>query len=118
MIEAKELMRGVWLQYNQVNGSKEYRQVKSISEKFINGDPIEHFDYIGLSPEILEKAGFVYDECTFTNGAFMLAKGAIQWQVWLHGLHAGETTRIKYVHELQNLFYCINGSELPINLNQ
>jgi hypothetical protein len=77
---------------------------------------------IPLTPELLEKAGFEqsneFDD-TFRLGQFDLyyGKGYCEWTVDDRGDNEGTKPRlIKYLHQLQNLFFALTGEELPVNL--
>lgn len=70
---------------------------------------------IPLTPEILEKAGFKYDTvCYYRNGVHI---GSFK-----DGLYftcspiSKDSVEIKYLHQLQNLYFALAGEELEINL--
>jgi hypothetical protein len=81
-------------------------------------------DPIPLTPEILEKAGFEKDGdyfffqpmlenihyrlIEFPEGNWIVSKGFINYN---HELRV-----IKYLHQLQNLYFALTGEELEINL--
>lgn len=72
---------------------------------------------IPLTPEILEKCGFEIDKTgklaiLMANQDFMIAIGLKYF--WFHSMQL--VTKIHYVHQLQNLFFCLVGEELTINL--
>jgi len=79
---------------------------------------------IPLTPEILEKCGFVlngdyykrqpefenieYRLIEFPSGTWIVSKGFINYN--------HEITAIKYLHQLQNLYFALTNTELIINL--
>jgi hypothetical protein len=81
------------------------------------GDELPPHEPIPLTPEILEKAGFVYDKITHYKNILMLAEGDNGFDVWVK--HFGEGNRInavKHLHQLQNLYFALTGEELNIEL--
>lgn len=121
MIQANELRIGNWIQdeYGKYWQVQELCQLKGDELTLNNsvGATYRSMSGIPLTPEILEKCGFEYDKHTYSLGSFWLSEGEHgNWVVWLHGLSNGVTTTVQYVHELQNLFYCIKSSELEIKL--
>lgn len=70
---------------------------------------------IPLSPEILEKCGFEYDEITYSkdNCSVILAKGKGNlYSIFINWLTYGVVTEIEYLHQLQNLIFSLTGEEL------
>lgn len=79
----------------------------------------EELDGIPLTPEILEKCGFrkvvgwyenieMYGAFEFTNdGCFELSDGEDR-----------PICKIRFVHQLQNLYFTLTGIELEINLTE
>lgn len=100
----------------------------NITVKAIQGNPLlyEHWHPIELTPEILEKCGFVEKENRNSDG------DEISWQqLHLQGgrnfftyywgkldIHDGDIdlSHIKYLHQLQNLFFYVTGEELNVQL--
>jgi hypothetical protein len=92
-----------------------------MDNKLVADYPYEGLTPIPLTPEMLEKAGFINDRkggimveeySTASQGTF---KG--QWQITLidaipHPLR----NNIQYLHQLQNLYFALTGEELPITL--
>ena len=93
-------------------------------EHFYVKDFIKASDYYAVNPYQLEgiplteewliKFGFDYDKIVYSNDRVWLAEGNGGWDVWLNGLHAGITTKITFVHQIQNLYFAIIGKELEI----
>lgn len=102
----------------------------------IDGVRYSHFAYedltgIPLTPELLEKAGFMKmksDKHTSYTGVAQLNYGnPVLWlnehsKLSTNGgndyLFMGDGFRIpcKYLHQLQNLYYCLTSSELKIEI--
>jgi hypothetical protein len=117
MIKANELRIGNWVKSNieqQVTiETIEYLLNDKISDKSI-------IQPIPLTPEILEKCGFIYKE----TGSEVYEQerkiyghlfiwGATSNDTYCHDFHCGG--EIKYLHQLQNLYYAITGEELTYN---
>lgn len=125
MIDAKELRIGNLFSFHGIIAA-----VTSIDSKFVEGGkPLnavaerlgrmttELAEPIPLTPEILESAGFEYSIGTetktvfYANGAIMLVENNGGYNYMF------SKTALKYVHQLQNLYFALTGSELTINLN-
>lgn len=131
MINPKELRTG-----NLVKREDQIRVVDQIGNGLITLNPIEgitldvcqdsELNPIPLTHEILEKAGFVYDE---TNEEYTI--GGIDFDandqdiektftLWSDNKEDFECyfsdIPIKSVHQLQNLFHALTGEELEIKL--
>ena len=140
MIDAKSLRIGNWIKRNS---SGNYQQVKEVLTTcvFLQNEPplninkhmtipVKNISPIPLDPDILEKAGFVkYDDSdndytvygnSHDDSDFFLQ---LDWRRKTDGytplIKCGEYeiigVNIKYVHQLQNLFYSLTGKELEIN---
>jgi len=127
------LMRGNWLMAEM----HEDRPIKieSLKSEFINGWSCSRYYGIPITPEILAKAGFTlhtlgntwqYDiynadmeslgrdvcriDCDFKDGVLMF-KSRYEPEMYIRPL-----PHIKYLHELQNLTFCLTGKPLTIEL--
>lgn len=68
---------------------------------------------IPLAEEWFGKLGFEYDLHTHSRGNIWLAITSTgRYDVFLAGLYNGSQTTIEFVHELQNLYYALIGTEL------
>ncbi len=111
MIKANELRIGNWVLIDD-----EYCQIKSIWEDSVmvegNGDLLNKTYPIHLTPEILEKAVFGCGDLyvRFINHSFFLCY-EYDGQERTH-----DGIPLKYVHQLQNLYFALTGNELDINL--
>lgn len=117
MIKASEVRIGNW-----VNCYKATFSITAINNTHVEGLGNEgHFDIldckpIPLTPEILEQAGFEKDgEVIYRQRNTMLYFGAN----FVDYYHYGHPIKndIQSLHQLQNLFYALSGTELTINLN-
>lgn len=126
MINIKELRIGniiYELDRNNTNGSKYITEI-TLAEFYgiaITEHPVEeYYEPIQLTPEILEKCGFVkVDEMSFNlNGVLISVIGNIFVYNWyVIGDMQKKATCFHYLHELQNLFYALTGEELKVNIN-
>lgn len=80
---------------------------------------------IPLTPEILEKCGFVFDgDFNYQNGKLILHDMTdteikcfeVYWQYPKDIMVVANFLTVKYVHKLQNLYYELMGEELEISL--
>lgn len=110
MIQANELRIGNWVDKSNIAKYKHVGKVMTLSVT-------NKFDPVLLTEEILEKAGF--DNCFLDIGdqAIEVRKGVF----YLYGSTActhGHTFsgEVKYLHQLQNLYFALTGEELKIEL--
>ena len=131
-MKANEFRVGNWLVYvweNEVGlPVKEYMRIEPIDIWRMEDDEfMELFEPIPLTPEILKKCGFNSD-LTITPKWLSdnLAKFSIR--VIINKLHITihkdrdkqffSFGSIKYLHQLQNLYFALTGEELNINLEE
>lgn len=127
-MEAKELRIGNW-----VLAEEKMTEVSDILYAGINMDwKLRDVDFywkdikgIPLTPELLGKAGFKMMRNSFMASEVLRASIRIGYHngnpaecsLFQHGiefpLSAGQ---FKYLHSLQNLYWCLTGEELTINL--
>ncbi len=86
------------------------------------GEFLEHCYPIILTVEMLEKCGFEFVGSAINNesvvsvygdyakGKFVLNAGHHEWWFWSSPFN----TMIKYLHQLQNLYFALTGEELEI----
>jgi hypothetical protein len=68
---------------------------------------------IPLTPEKLEKCGFIYrndSKDIMDNGYFVLYLGDSIY------FNSYPIVQVKYLHQLQNLYFALTGTELTVNL--
>lgn len=133
MIDIKELRYGNWI-YEICDRSENPASKEPFQVGGVNGiyntiadteDRITQTSYcepIPLTPEILGKCGFEqsneFDD-TFRLKQFDLfyRKSYCEWTIDDRGDNEGSKLRvIKYLHQLQNLFYMVESNELKIDL--
>ena len=74
---------------------------------------------IALTPEVLEKAGFVISHTNDVGLPIALRPGNLEETFfYLHDykLRNGSNVIVRYLHQLQNLYWCLCGEELTVNL--
>lgn len=111
MISANELRIGNKVIRNGIHVTVDGMSIWDAQHERVQYDPIP------LTPEILEKAGFKDD------GAKTYAKKACLFNIDLdeHGVYIVYVGMqgigvLKYLHQLQNLYFAIMGEELNIEL--
>jgi len=133
-IKANDIRIGNWVNEKRVvNLIREMEEINipvtvdiSILSEIIRGNTLNKFSPIPLTEEILVKAGFecrkLYDavysfqlECK--NSEFRiftvdLREGGIDY----HMEYDGNVVVLKYIHQLQNLYYSLTNQELNIQL--
>ncbi len=115
MIKAEEVRYG---NYIWQNIREKRKKVTGLSARQINASNGKYFDGIPISKEILFSCGFsekdmadlgIYIYLTISHEITLsLNEGTI----WI-GEH---DTRVRYLHQLQNLYYALTQTELTINL--
>jgi hypothetical protein len=117
MIQIQDLRIGNWLKLG--NNSTQVLTItydRSLGHCVNQPDlPVSEFEPIPLSGELLEQCGFEFylaqrREC-FRKDTFYLHKTQRK------GYRYGVNTHIKYLHQLQNLYWCLVGKELEIKLH-
>lgn len=128
MINASELRIGNWVNVSTPHPyyGGGFKQVDEINEYGIgrtNGDSTMHdfeeLSGIPLSPDLLERSGFVKDgdqwHKQYREGrrAFSLTYDG---EVFTYQVSHAETLTVWDLHQLMNLFYALTGEELKITL--
>ena len=92
-------------------------------ENYIKGNEyVDYFDNDAVEPipiihEFLIKSGFDFDQITYDNGyGIWLAPREGDYNVFLGSLSKPIPVVVKYVHEFQNLYFSLTGSELDITV--
>lgn len=73
----------------------------------------ETYTPIILTEEILLKCGFV--PCSIIDNHYYL-EGLLLWNIQGMFINGRTDVRLKHLHQLQNLYYCLVGKELEIEL--
>ena len=132
-MKANELRIGNWVMYNDQNTEPMPRPVKIIvTDLILIYEGVKECVYapIPLTPEILVKCGFsghlykpqyigkdVPSEGMTTD--FVLTKPLYmgEWQdFYAFGYDDFRFTKIEHLHQLQNLYFALTGTELEVNL--
>ena len=127
MIKITELRLG-----NYVYAGNKIERVLEIYPDSITTDSYTHiFDFlpVELTPDILEAAGFKYNQLTENyevfydcvgmlginkyDGSFVIANDNEDM-----GFTGDLKSSCKYLHQLQNLIYCLTGEELQIDITK
>lgn len=118
MINASELRIGNILLADYGYGSKIVAiksgyDIQSALEDQDNWNPVH------LTPEILEKCGFVFNTYWETE-IVDLSEDKDGFFLCTEDCHEGDIYRLgkgfHFLHQLQNLFYCLSGQELEVKL--
>lgn len=131
MITAQELRLGNWVQETDVNGKIHYFQMNIDFLETLLVEP-DIFDPIPLTPGILGKCGFeksivhVQDLSANDDVAKWSNKRGNFYLLDFRGMNAYYSTGfkhshihqdIKYLHQLQNLYFALTGQELPVKFD-
>lgn len=122
MMESKELRLGNYLRANHKSFTKKYNgQIVSIDAdiliEILRGDI--YYEPIELSPEILERCGFVADHVSHYGGWLIKVNNDEQIRIvwnenigWHWPMNGHNKPIVNYLHQLQNIYYCLCGEEL------
>jgi hypothetical protein len=117
MIEAKDLRIGNWINWITPDPKPTYEQVNQIDEDSINECFPEEYEGIPLTQEVLQKCRFTKDTFSWFGGWLspMVNDESIRvlekdgdWQ-WNNN---GRPIQITSLHQLQNLYFVLTGTEL------
>jgi hypothetical protein len=114
MLLANELRIGNWLQ-SEMFGVKQIFQVTPLHIKILYKDSPGIYSPIPLTPEILQKAGFDKEDL-FNTWYLNLFQMVLDDDGTFYSSYMPEAVHVKYVHQVQNLYYALTGQELQINL--
>lgn len=124
MIKANELRIGNWVEVDDkpalVTQIFDSGITCNHNDDITNGEAFKHITPIPLTPEILEKAGFE-NGCPYSKEYGHTApKEAFFFEndYYPNEMSNGRSigTEIKYMHQLQNLYFALTGEELPLIL--
>ena len=109
-ILSNELMIGNWVK----DEHRDMYQVTLDNIKWFNA-----FEPIPLTPEILEKCGTVEGRCFYVsaNGIKFIMWKPIGGDIYTCELGAGIEIQVTSLHQLQNLYYALTGTELTYKPN-
>lgn len=124
MITANELRIGNWVMYNDQNETPMPTAIQiCIQDLILINENVKDCNYnpIPLTEQILLKCGLIDTKYTL----YIKAKTKVIIFNWSskvvatgvrYGWHCKKYKHIKYLHELQNLYYALTKTELIINL--
>ena len=124
MINANELRIGNWVRFKHllcfiITIKQDNCEIQS--SRLVVNSSYDFIEPIPLTPEILEKCGFVYSWDGGTNEANYSVKknGKIVFSindslVFRHSFY--NSTKLQYLHQLQNLIFALTGEELIFKL--
>jgi hypothetical protein len=127
-MKASELRIGNWLMFRNMIMPETYTQVDPrFFRSFIIGDGLEVSGYyhgIPLTPEILVKCGFVLVNHIHGYSFYTMdrrskndkSKPAIDVYENKTQFMGCSVNYCQYLHQLQNLYFALTGSELEVNL--
>lgn len=131
MIDIKELRIGNWVYENHLGKKDTVASIYSNGYVQLNvmrsSSNLDYISPISLTPEILEKCGFVKLSYNRGNakttyiygGAFEIcfaSNNHITTYICATNSEYDIKVNCKYLHQLQNIFYDLTGKELEINL--
>lgn len=113
MIKANELRVGNW-----VTGAFGENAPFQIMKGFQIDDCVDTYFPILLTPEILERCGFEFIKNEYLLKAFSIVFQQNIFKFYYDYLDKGDYNeifvQIKYLHQLQNLYFVLTGEELEI----
>lgn len=132
MINAQELRLGNWV--NVLHGNVQIEKFVTDGVHFTdgNGGTFASLSPIELTHELLEKCGFVvsedlgdmvYYQFPNQNHGYGICRNHDEWEFYrYHGIGMEvliyDEKHFQYLHQLQNLYWCLCGEELDINLHE
>ena len=114
MINASELRLLNYLQFNK--NVFQVKEIKILKNRFnVNGRPPSYFEGIKLTEELFLNAGFkkYNDSETFyfwESSIFSIEKDTKNFKVYV--MNEVSICELNFLHELQNLYFSLTGSEL------
>jgi hypothetical protein len=105
------------LVYKSYPDGKEICTINNVSKNFINGLGISAIEPIPLTEEWLLKFGFKYDE--FISPMYRpKAYSILGMTLYKESeIFCYSNVKLKYVHQLQNLYFALTGVELELPSN-
>lgn len=117
-LKANELRVGNWVNM-KIYGMHAYYKIMQVDANYIKwvADNNAACEPIPLTPELLEKCGFIYGdtwEFTWRKDDIHVRQSDEYW--YLVENRDVRYNPFKYLHQLQNIFHSLTGEELEINL--
>ena len=115
MIQANELRIGNWLEFN-LHGSKWIGQIDHTDFEFIFDNDLRCANPIPLNEDWFNKFEFENDNANgYSKDSIHIEYIAqVGYVFFINGDVNGESMKIEYVHELQNLFFALRKQELEM----
>lgn len=117
MINPSEIKLWNYIKIDGVETELDYHVMGKLF-KNSNADLLNKLEGIPITPELLEKCGFKKEQNEIDTKSNKNVEGR-----WIHddylewpGLLYLPNFKIKYLHQLQNLYYSLTGKELEIKL--
>jgi len=109
-MKPQELRIGNYVRYHH-NGGFVEAPIFHLTDEDVNVLPIE------LTPEILEKAGFVFKNgYGYKHQKLKAILTKVADSIGFHVRTTDFTLEYQYLHQLQNLYFALTGEELDITL--
>jgi hypothetical protein len=122
MIQANELRIGNWIKHDPSyveNQNFIVSDIRTYREKTVNGIEIDDCLPIPLTEKILLKAGFIKKRISLTFNEFSFYNEDLE-NVYIDldqgQCLSGICIKVKYLHQLQNLYFALTGIELQFKL--
>lgn len=125
MIKVRDLRVGNKVMYDETSTLFDVTEISATGIGVKNEEEetwieLDQFSPIKLTPFILEKAGFQKEDMEDLGTRIYIPISSqsdmcLSWSkgnIWLEEIN----TNIKYIHELQNLYFALTGEELQIEL--
>ena len=114
MIKANELRQGNWVKVMGYDKQVWDIMIDGVNTLENECCPYDLLEPIVLSPDILEKCGIIDCEDFVGENTYIKIIGAEYFIICDHVKVSAKP--IKYLHQLQNLYFSLCGEELSINL--
>lgn len=114
-MKIEELRIGNWIEFDAYGS-----QFIQVSKESFNEIEEHHYSYIPINEEWLIKFGFI--KSTYYNSEFAEYRTSYEKDLFVlkenfeYFNYTNLKCKLEYVHQLQNIFYCLLGKELKIIL--
>jgi len=112
MIDAKDLRIGNWFLFGELRHQATHWDIRNLALAEFKGNPLETYKPIPLTPEILEKCGFEkWGKDGYDKNGIYISK-YFNYPIYNPFGEYINSIEVKYLHELQNLYYALTKQEL------